>query len=111
MVRDDNRRVNKITKLRSNLYMNKTELIAAIAEATDISKKDTEKVLAALQNVVTNELISGKKVSLTGFMSFEPVDVDERKCRNPQTGGMVISPAHKKVRVKVGKTLKDAVNA
>lgn len=89
--------------------MNKQELITALAEKTELTKKDTERVLAAFQEVVTDELVKGNKVMLTGFASFETTDVAERECRNPQTGGTVIAPAHKKVRVKIGKALKEAV--
>lgn len=91
--------------------MNKTELITAIADKAEVSKKDAEKALKAFQEVVTETLIKGDKVAITGFMTFETTDVPERECRNPQTGGTVLSPAHKKVKAKIGKSLKDSVNA
>lgn len=89
--------------------MNKIELVTAMAAKMETSKKDAEKALAAFQEVVKDALIAGDKVSLSGFMSFESVDAAERECRNPKDGTTVIVPKHRKVRVKIGKTLKDEV--
>ena len=83
--------------------MNKTELIAAVAEAAEVSKKDSEKVLKAFVDVVTEELKKGEKVQLVGFGTFE---VTERAARE----GMMIA-ACKAPKFKAGKALKDAVNA
>jgi len=87
--------------------MNKTELIAAIAEQAEISKKDAEKALKAFVDVVTEQLKEGEKVQLVGFGTFE---VSERAA-NPQTGKTMKIAACKAPKFKAGKALKDAVNA
>ena len=66
--------------------MNKTELIAAIAEQAEISKKDAEKALKAFVDVVTEQLKEGEKVQLVGFGTFEVSERAAREGRNPQTG-------------------------
>ena len=65
--------------------MNKTELVAAVAEQADISKKDAEKVLKAFVDVVTEEMKKGEKVQLVGFGTFEVSERAAREGRNPQT--------------------------
>ena len=87
--------------------MNKTELIAAIAEQAEISKKDAEKALKAFVDVVTEQLKEGEKVQLVGFGTFEVA----REGRNPQTGKTMKIAACKAPKFKAGKALKDAVNA
>lgn len=91
--------------------MNKTELITAIAESADISKKDSEKALKAFVDVVTEELKKGEKVQLVGFGTFEVSERAAREGRNPQTGKTMKIEACKAPRFKAGKALKDAVNA
>lgn len=91
--------------------MNKTELIAAIAEQAEISKKDAEKALAAFTGVVTSELKKGGKVQLVGFGTFEISERSAREGRNPQTKQVMQIPASKAPKFKAGKALKDAVNA
>lgn len=66
--------------------MNKTELVVAVAEQADISKKDAEKVLKAFVDVVTEEMKKGEKVQLVGFGTFEVSERAAREGRNPQTG-------------------------
>ena len=66
--------------------MNKTELIAAIAEKAEISKKDSEKALKAFVDVVTEQLKNDDKVQLVGFGTFEVSKRAAREGRNPQTG-------------------------
>ena len=66
--------------------MNKTELVAAIAEKTELSKKDAEKALKAFTDVVAEELKKGEKVQLVGFGTFEVIDKPAREGRNPRTG-------------------------
>ena len=90
--------------------MNKTELVAAIAEKADMSKKDAEKALKAFEEVVTEELKNGGKVQLVGFGTFEVSERAERMGRNPQTGEDMIIAASKAPKFKAGKALKDAVN-
>ena len=91
--------------------MNKTELIAAIAEQAEISKKDAEKALKAFVDVVTEELKKGEKVQLVGFGTFEVSERAAREGRNPQTGKTMKIAACKAPKFKAGKALKDAVNA
>lgn len=89
--------------------MNKVELIGAMAEKAEISKKDAENALAAFTKTITNSLINGDKITITGFGSFETVDRVAREGRNPQTGETISLPAFKSPKFKPGKTLKDAV--
>ena len=91
--------------------MNKTELVAAIAAQAEISKKDSEKVLKAFVDVVTEELKNGGKIQLVGFGTFEVSERAAREARNPQTGEPMNIAACKAPKFKAGKALKDAVNA
>ena len=91
--------------------MNKTELIAAIAEQAEISKKDAEKALKAFVDVVTEQLKEGEIVQLVGFGTFEVSERAAREGRNPQTGKTMKIAACKAPKFKAGKALKDAVNA
>ena len=91
--------------------MNKTDLVAAVAEQADISKKDAEKVLKAFVDVVTEEMKKGEKVQLVGFGTFEVSERAAREGRNPQTGKTMKIEACKAPKFKAGKALKDAVNA
>ena len=90
--------------------MNKTELVAAVAEQADISKKDAEKVLKAFVDVVTEEMKKGEKVQLVGFGTFEVSERAAREGRNPQTGASMVIEASKAPKFKAGKALKDLVN-
>lgn len=91
--------------------MNKSELIAKIAEQTGVTKKVTTSVVEAFQNVVTEELSHGGKVQLIGFGNFETRDRAARKGRNPQTNEVIDIAASKVPAFKAGKKLKDAVRA
>lgn len=91
--------------------MNKTELIAAVAEKAEISKKDAEKVLKAFTDVVADELVKGERVQLVGFGTFEVSERDAREGRNPRTGETMTIAASKTPKFKAGKALKDMVNA
>ena len=90
--------------------MNKTELVAAIAETAEISKKDSEKALKAFIDVVTEQLKKGDKVQLVGFGTFEVSERAAREGRNPQTGKTMKIAACKAPKLKAGKALKDALN-
>lgn len=90
--------------------MNKAELVAAIAEKTELSKKDSEKALKAFIDVVTEELIKGEKIQLVGFGTFETSERAAREGRNPQTGKTMQIAACKAPKFKAGKQLKDALN-
>ena len=90
--------------------MNKTELVAAMAEQAGVSKKDAEKTLKAFTDVVAEELKKGGKVQLVGFGTFEVSERAAREGRNPQTGKAMKIAASKAPKFKAGKALKDAVN-
>ncbi len=91
--------------------MNKTELIAAVAEAADLTKKDAEKALKAFTDVVADELKKGEKVQIVGFGTFEVSERAEREGRNPQSGEVMTIAASKAPKFKAGKALKDMINA
>ena len=90
--------------------MNKTELVAAMAEKTELSKKDAEKALKAFTDVVAEELAKGEKIQLVGFGTFEVADRPAREGRNPKTGETMKIAAAKAPKFKAGKALKDVVN-
>ncbi len=90
--------------------MNKTELIAAIAAKTELTKKDAEKAVKAFTDVVAEELKKGEKIQLVGFGTFEVVDRPAREGRNPRTGKSMKIAASKAPKFKAGKALKDMVN-
>ena len=90
--------------------MNKTDLVAAIAEKTELSKKDAEAALKAFVDVVSDELKKGEKVQLVGFGTFEVSERAAREGRNPQTGKTMKIEASKSPKFNAGKALKDLVN-
>ena len=90
--------------------MNKTELIAAVAEQAEITKKDAEKAVKAFTDVIAGELKKGEKVQLVGFGTFEVSERAAREGRNPQTGKTMKIKASKNARFKAGKALKDSLN-
>lgn len=89
--------------------MNKTELIAAIAAKTELSKKDAEKALNAAIDSITAALVEGDKVQLVGFGSFETRTREARTGRNPATGASIEIAATRLPVFKAGKALKDKV--
>ena len=91
--------------------MNKTELVAAIVEKTELSKKDAEKAVKAFTEVVADELKKGEKIQLVGFGTFEVAERPAREGRNPQTGETLTIAASKTPKFKAGKALKDLINA
>ena len=91
--------------------MNKVELVAAIAEKSELTKVDVEKALKAFIDTVTDELKNGGKVQLVGFGTFEVGERAERQGRNPKTGETITIPASKSPKFKAGRSLKDIVNA
>ena len=90
--------------------MNKTEVIAAIAEKSELTKKDAEKALKAFTDVVADELKKGEKIQLVGFGTFEVSERAAREGRNPQTGATMKIAASKTPKFKAGKALKDSLN-
>ena len=91
--------------------MNKTELVAAMAEQAGLSKKDAEAALKAFTDVVASELKANGKVQLVGFGTFEVSERAAREGRNPQTGETMTIAASKAPKFKAGKALKDMINA
>ena len=89
--------------------MNKTELIAAVAEKTGMSKKDTEAAVNATLLTITETLKAEEKVQLVGFGSFEVKKKAAHMGRNPRTGETMEIAASKNPTFKAGKALKDAV--
>ena len=90
--------------------MNKTELIAAVAEQAELSKKDAEKAVKAFTDVIAAELKKGEKVQLVGFGTFEVSERGAREGRNPQTGESMTIKASKSPKFKAGKAFKDSLN-
>ncbi len=90
--------------------MTKTELISAVAEKTEFTKKNAEAAVNAVVAAITEALISGEKVSIVGFGTFEVRDRKEKKVLNPQTKEIMIAPASKAPAFKAGQALKSAVN-
>lgn len=90
--------------------MNKTELVAAIAEKAQITRKDADAALKAFTDVVSDELKNGEKIQLVGFGTFEVSERPAREGRNPRTGETMTIAASKQPKFKPGKALKDAIN-
>lgn len=89
--------------------MNKTELVNAVAEKADFSKKDADKAIAAVLDSITDALAQGDKVQIVGFGTFEVRARAEKQGRNPKTGEAMIVPASNLPAFKAGKALKEAV--
>ena len=89
--------------------MNKTELIAAVAAKTGMTKKDAERVINATFETVTEALVKGDKVQVSGFGIFEVKTREARVGRNPRTKETIQIPATRLPAFKASKTLKDAV--
>ena len=90
--------------------MNKQELISAMAEKANLSKKDAEAALNAFVSTVEGALVKGDKVQLVGFGGFEVRERAARTGRNPQTGAEMKIAAAKVPAFKAGKALKDLIN-
>ena len=89
--------------------MNKTDLVNAVAEKADFSKKDADKAVAAVLDSITDALAQGDKVQIVGFGTFEVRARAEKQGRNPKTGEAMIVPASNLPAFKAGKALKEAV--
>lgn len=90
--------------------MKKADMIAAVAAKAGITKKDAALAVDGVFEAITDGLINGGKVTVTGFGTFEAKDRDARPGRNPQTGEAITIPARTAVTFKAGKGLKDCVN-
>jgi len=93
----------------STEVMKKLELVTAISEKSELSKKDSEKALKAFEEVITETLASGRPVQMVGFGTFDVTDRAARVGRNPKTGEELQIPAMKTPKFKAGKPLKDAL--
>ena len=90
--------------------MNKNELITAVAEASELTKKDAEKAVNSFISVVTDSLKNGEKVQLVGFGTFEVKERAARQGHNPLTRAPIDIAASRAPTFKAGKTLKEALN-
>ena len=91
------------------MSLNRTELIAKIAEKANLTKTDADKALAALQDVLVESLANGEAVKITGLMAVERTERAARKGRNPRTGEEIQIPAGFGVKLTAGSALKKAV--
>ena len=90
--------------------MNKSELIAKIAEEKDITKKRSEEIVNTIIDTIEESLLAGEKVQITGFGTFEIKDRAPRKGRNPKTNEEILIEAYRKPVFKPSENLKDLVN-
>ncbi|MGB9885777.1 MAG: HU family DNA-binding protein [Moorellales bacterium] len=91
--------------------MNKMDLINSVAEKTEMTKKDAEKVINAVFDSIGEALANGEKVQLVGFGTFEVRERAARTGRNPRTGEEISIPATRVPTFKPGKTLRETVGA
>ena len=96
--------------MKGDFMMNKSDLVAIVAEKMEVTKKDAEVSLNAVVEAITESLVKGEKIQLIGFGSFEVRKRAARKGRNPQTNEEIKIPASKIPAFKAGQALKDAVN-
>ena len=86
--------------------MNKKELVKIVAEATEITQKDAERVIVATFDAITSAMATGDEVSVPNFGKFCVAYVEERTARNPQDGSEVVVPAHNKPKFKASSVLR-----
>lgn len=91
------------------MSVNRTDLVAAIAEKSGLTKSDSDKALSALQEVLVGSLGKGEAVKVTGLLSVERVERAARTGRNPRTGEEIKIPASFGVKISAGSALKNAV--
>lgn len=90
--------------------MNKTELIASVAQTTGVTKKDAEKIVTATFDAIAAQLAAGQRVQVSGFGIFEVKERQARMGRNPKTNATIEIPASKSPAFKPAKALKDAID-
>ncbi|MCI6007543.1 HU family DNA-binding protein [Oscillospiraceae bacterium LCP25S3_E10] len=90
--------------------MNKTELIAKVAEKSELSKKDAEKAVAAILDTIVSAVAEGDKIQLVGFGTFEQRQRNERTGVDPRSNTKITIPASKVPAFKAGSKFKEAVN-
>lgn len=93
-----------------NIMVNKKEFIKEVAEKLGKTQKETAEIYEAMVGTICEHLEKGEAVKLSGFVTFDIQEVEERTARNPRTGEAVPVPAHNRVKVKISKTLKDLVH-
>ena len=103
-------KVDKTKSLKEATIVNKTELVANVADKSGLTKKDAEKAVIAVFESIENALQEGDKVQLIGFGTFEVKERAARTGRNPRSGEPIEIPASKNPVFKAGKALKDSVN-
>ena len=86
--------------------MNKKELVKIVAEATEITQKDAERVIVATFDAITAAMVAGDEVSVPNFGKFCVAHAEERTARNPQDGSEVVVPAHNKPKFKASSVLR-----
>lgn len=91
--------------------MNRAELVAAVAQKSEFSKKDADIAIKATFDAIKEALIAGEKIQLVGFGTFEVRDRKERQGRDPRTGKTITIPASKVPAFKAGKAIKEEINA
>ena len=101
---------SQLEEYQEEFIMNKTELVAAIAERTELTKKDADQALKAFIDVVGDELSKGEKIQLAGFGTFEVTERAARDGINPRTKETIHIPASKAPKFKAMKSLKEKVN-
>ena len=89
--------------------MTKRELVAELAQRTNNSKKETERIISAMVDIITEEVKKGEKVSITSFGTFYLGKIAKRRGRDPQTGKEITIPDMKIPRFRAGKGLKEEV--
>ncbi|MCQ2416248.1 MAG: HU family DNA-binding protein [Oscillospiraceae bacterium] len=90
--------------------MKKNDLIAAIAAKENCTKKEADKALNLVLDVISEALVAGEKISITGFGTFEVHERPARQCKNPRTGEVMTTKPCKALTFKAGKTLKESLN-
>lgn len=90
--------------------MNKSEFISKVAEKGNMTKIAAGEAVNAMMDTIQEAMVSGDKIQIPGFGTFEQTERAAREMRNPQTGEMQMVPASKSCKFKPGKTLKDAIN-
>lgn len=100
----------KLLKILGGKIMNKTELVAAVAQKAELSKKDAEKAVAAVTAAITDALCAGDKVQLVGFGTFEVRNREARTGKNPRTGEAIAISAKYAPKAEFKKAFKDQIN-
>lgn len=90
--------------------MKKNELVAAIAAKENCTKKEADKALNLVLDAITDALVAGEKVAITGFGTFEVRERASKQCINPHTKQPMTTKPCKVLAFKAGKTMKDAIN-